>query len=125
MVLNMTDKTWRNDSVPGLSPFGAFMEYLPVGEQGALVIFGGQGFQASVLGAPPVTIDMNQIQVYDIANRTWKTQKAYGYPGSENTIPAARVFGCSVMASAPDNSSYNIYVFGGEVQLGSPRIKDI
>lgn len=49
----MTDKTWRNDSVPGLSPFGAFMEYLPVGEQGALVIFGGQGFQASVLGAPP------------------------------------------------------------------------
>lgn len=76
-------------------------------------------------GALPVGVDMSQIQVYDVAKRTWKTQKAFGSPGFENVIPAARVLGCSVMAPASDNSSYNIYVFGGEVQLGGPRINDI
>jgi hypothetical protein len=41
MILNMTDTTWRNETVAGLSTFGAFMEYLPIGEKGALVVFGG------------------------------------------------------------------------------------
>jgi hypothetical protein len=58
---------------------------------------------------------MSQIQVYGIAKRTWKTQKAYGSPGFENIIPAARVLGYSVMAPAPDNSSFSTFVFGGEV----------
>lgn len=42
VTLNMTDKSWRNESVPGLSLFGAFMESLAVGEQGALVVFGAK-----------------------------------------------------------------------------------
>lgn len=128
VVLNMnrTDQSWRNESVPGLSTFGAFMEYIPVGDQGALVAFGGQGYQAGILGgSPSVSLEMSQIQVYDVARRTWKTQRASGSPGSETTIPAPRILGCSVMVPAPDNSSYNIYVFGGEAQLGGPRIKDI
>ncbi|KAK5058746.1 hypothetical protein LTR84_011010 [Exophiala bonariae] len=124
--MNRTDRSWRNESVPGLSTFGGFMEYLPVGDQGALIAFGGQGYQAGVLGgSPSVGLDMSLIQVYDAAERTWKTQKASGVPGSETIIPATRILGCSVMVPAPDNSSYNIYVFGGEVQIGGPRVKDI
>jgi hypothetical protein len=42
MILNMTDVTWTNETIPGPSTLGAFMEYLPVGEKGALVVIGGR-----------------------------------------------------------------------------------
>ena len=53
---------------------------------------------------------MKDIHVYDIATRTWYTQQATAF---NNTFPPGRIEGCAVVASAPDHSSHNIYVYGG------------
>ncbi len=51
---------------------------------------------------------MNEIDIYDIATSSWYTQATSG------SYPKVRVNPCSVVAAAPDGSSYNIYMFGGE-----------
>jgi hypothetical protein len=72
-----------------------------------------------------VANDMSLIRIYDVSSGKWLIQKATGTPKSADIVPEARVIGCSVMMHAPDNSSYNIYVIGGEVQLGGPRINGL
>lgn len=51
---------------------------------------------------------MNVIDVYDIANSTWYRQSTSG------AYPVLRVNPCAVAASAPDGSSTNIYMYGGQ-----------
>ena len=50
---------------------------------------------------------MDSVAVYDIANKKWYEQKTTG------PQPIAFAQGCSVVASAQDNSSHNIYWYGG------------
>ncbi|GAB1726830.1 hypothetical protein NU195Hw_g6954t1 [Hortaea werneckii] len=52
--------------------------------------------------------NMNNIDVYDIARSTWYKQSTSG------PTPEIRVNPCAVIAAAPDGSSYNIYMFGGQ-----------
>ena len=51
---------------------------------------------------------MNIIDVYDIASSTWYKQATTG------KYPILRVNPCAVAASAPDGSSTNVYMFGGQ-----------
>lgn len=51
---------------------------------------------------------MNVIDVYDIATSTWYKQATSG------PSPKLRVNPCVVAASAPDGSSTNIYMYGGQ-----------
>lgn len=51
---------------------------------------------------------MNIIDVYDIDTSTWYKQSTTG------KYPELRVNPCAVAASAPDGSSTNIYMFGGQ-----------
>ena len=51
---------------------------------------------------------MNVIDVYDIATSTWYKQSTSG------RYPILRVNPCAVAASAPDGSSTNIYMYGGQ-----------
>ena len=51
---------------------------------------------------------MNVIDVYDIATSTWYKQATSG------KYPSLRVNPCAVAASAPDGSSTNVYVYGGQ-----------
>lgn len=50
---------------------------------------------------------MSTVSIYDIANDAWYSQDTTG------DIPGQLAQGCSVVASAPDNSSHNIYWYGG------------
>ena len=54
---------------------------------------------------------MKDIHIYDIATRVWYTQQA---TANNDTFPPNRVEACAVVASAPDHSSHNIYVYGGK-----------
>ena len=54
---------------------------------------------------------MNNIDVYDIASSTWYKQSTSG------PTPGIRVNPCAVAVSAPDGSSTNIYMFGGQSLL--------
>lgn len=50
---------------------------------------------------------MSQVGIYDIASKTWYTQNTTAPPST------AVALGCSVVASASDGSSHNIYIYGG------------
>ncbi|KAF7527860.1 hypothetical protein G7054_g10336 [Neopestalotiopsis clavispora] len=85
------------------------MVYLPVSDGGMLIYFGGSQDpgNGSVVGQP-----MDQIFVFDIASSRWYTQTASG------DIPGMRARFCSGVTWADDQSSYNIYLYGG---LGMPN----
>jgi hypothetical protein len=60
---------------------------------------------------------MNQVNIFDVSSLSspdsssssngWYTQTIAG------TVPDPRIDFCLVLASAPDNSSFNIYMYGG------------
>ncbi|KAK4613936.1 Kelch repeat-containing protein [Fulvia fulva] len=103
-----SDGVYRNVTQGGLQSQAGFTQradgllvYVPgFGEQGILLALAG--------GTNESFTQMNQINVYDIANSTWYNQATSG------EYPETRVNPCSVIAAAPDGSSYNIYMFGGQ-----------
>lgn len=74
---------------------------------------------------------MAEIYIYDIASSTWAVQQTtdtlgksdyfYGaYDEYQPGIPNPRWSMCAVVGAAPDASSYNVYVFGGENETVTP-----
>ena len=55
------------------------------------------------------------MHVFDIATNTWFTQLTTG----QGTYPNDRTNMCSVVASAEDSSSHNIYIYGGYDDIGT------
>lgn len=51
---------------------------------------------------------MNIIDIYDVANSTWYKQSTSG------PSPPIRVDPCAVVAAAPDGTSFNVYLYGGQ-----------
>ncbi|KAK7716608.1 hypothetical protein SLS57_006636 [Botryosphaeria dothidea] len=119
---NATGRTAWNVSTAGMTGgqprAGAGMVYVPeLGEKGALVLVGG------IARAPLVTddpasgelINLNAVQIWDLASwlndtsgaGTWYAQTATG------DVPALRTDFCVVAGAASDESSYNIYLYGG------------
>ncbi|GIZ48601.1 hypothetical protein CKM354_001165400 [Cercospora kikuchii] len=71
--------------------------------------FGEQGILLAIAGGTNETFtQMNNIDVYDIATSSWYIQSTSG------PTPEIRVNPCAVIAAAPDGTSYNIYMFGGQ-----------
>ncbi|KAL8937065.1 MAG: hypothetical protein Q9216_004614 [Gyalolechia sp. 2 TL-2023] len=102
------DGVWRNITQGGIQDTARF----PNRADGSLVYvpgFGDQGILLSIGGGTADSFSqMNVIDVYDIANSTWYKQATSG------EYPKPRVNPCAVAASAPDGSSTNIYVYGGQ-----------
>ncbi|CUS11659.1 unnamed protein product [Tuber aestivum] len=88
--------------------WGGVVEYVPIGKKGVLVLIGGFESENAITAMTGNRLkDMKEIHLYDIHTREWHTQIAQG------SIPNNRAFACASVASAPDNSSYNIFVHGG------------
>lgn len=111
--------TWRNETAQSSSGVsvparvGGNMVYVPMGEQGVILLWGGyNGTEVnSTTGAPAFTyqlIDNQRIYVYDIASASWNIVWAQG-----DSIPGRRSETCSVVSAAPDYSSFNIAMYGG------------
>ncbi|KAL8692030.1 MAG: hypothetical protein Q9218_002862 [Villophora microphyllina] len=110
-----SDGVWRNVTEGGIQDTAKF----PSRADGALVYvpgFGAEGILLSIAGGlvtgpgqnESSYSQMNVIDVYDIATSNWYKQPTTGkYPG-------LRVNPCAVAASAPDGSSTNIYIYGGQ-----------
>ncbi|KAI7478492.1 kelch repeat protein [Hortaea werneckii] len=103
-----TEGTYRNITEGGLQDSAGFTERA----DGVLIYvpaFGDQGILLALAGGTNDTFtQMNNIDVYDIARSTWYKQSTSG------PTPEIRVNPCAVIAAAPDGSSYNIYMFGGQ-----------
>ncbi|RMX92424.1 hypothetical protein D0868_13417 [Hortaea werneckii] len=103
-----TEGIYRNITEGGLQDSAGFTERA----DGVLIYvpaFGDQGILLALAGGTNDTFtQMNNIDVYDIARSTWYKQSTSG------PTPEIRVNPCAVIAAAPDGSSYNIYMFGGQ-----------
>ncbi|OCL11664.1 hypothetical protein AOQ84DRAFT_386674, partial [Glonium stellatum] len=123
VIIFLANQTFENISTPGLSEdtyprVGGSMQYMPsIGKSGILVSLGGAYRNTSGPGnfSRQTLAKFDAVDVFDIAsylenpssNGTWYTQSTTG------DIPPPRIDSCVVAISAPDNSSHNIYMYGG------------
>ncbi|KAJ5373471.1 hypothetical protein N7517_005477 [Penicillium concentricum] len=117
----LRDAKWTNDTLPSYIPArsNAELVWVPVSESGVLVAIGGvidpiqffwHGKANTSRTAESKRISptfMETVSVFDVASKTWYLQKTKG-----DTPPQLTEF-CSVLASAADGSSHNIYIYGG------------
>ncbi|KAH8676213.1 hypothetical protein BX600DRAFT_546895 [Xylariales sp. PMI_506] len=106
--------TYRNITEGGIQGDAVFSERA----DGSLVFVPGWGSSGILLGLGGGSTEdndtadsftsMETIDVYDIASSTWYHQQTSGQ------APGVRVNPCSVIFSAPDASSFNIYMYGGQ-----------
>ncbi|KAH0538838.1 hypothetical protein FGG08_004614 [Glutinoglossum americanum] len=125
VVIDTKSQTAKNVSTAGLtgdSPRSrGNLVYVPeFGDKGILVTLGGSFKSLSdqndkVVGT---LVPMDTIEVFDVASLDggksgyWYKQKASG------DIPEPRIDACVALASAPDGSSHNIYLYGGRNATG-------
>ncbi|KAK3323721.1 hypothetical protein B0T19DRAFT_212537 [Cercophora scortea] len=100
---------YRNITEGGLQTNSGFTERA----DGALVFVPGWGEKGVLIGLAGGTNDtfaddLSTLDVYDIASSVWYHQQTSGDP------PSYRVNPCAVIASAPDASSFQIYLYGGQ-----------
>ena len=106
-----TDGNWRNITQGGVQNTAGFperadglLQYIPG--------FGADGILIGLAGGTNTTYQqMNEVDVFDIATSSWYKQATSG------ETPEIRVNPCAVVAAAPDGSSYNVYMFGGQSLL--------
>ena len=85
----------------------------PERADGSLVFVPGWGPMGVLIGLAggteyDFTHDLSTLDVYDIASSEWYHQQTTG------EAPGVHVNPCTVIASAPDASSFQIYLFGGQ-----------
>lgn len=113
---------WTNTTLPSYVPgrSGAELVWVPVSKSGVLVAIGGVINPSSIFrhersNATTRTDEskatsptfMETVSVFDIDSKTWYSQNTTG-----DTPPQLTEF-CSVLASAADGSSHNVYIYGG------------
>ncbi|CCC14461.1 hypothetical protein SMACR_09267 [Sordaria macrospora] len=118
---NQQKETWKNSTLPSEISGRANPElvWVPVGAKGILLVLGGVIFPDFTSTVKTGVSDneteskatspkfMTTIDVYDVANDQWYSQPTTG----DN--PGQLTRGCAVVAPAEDQSSFNIYYYGG------------
>jgi hypothetical protein len=105
LVYNMLENKFSTQSGPDqVSRAEGVMLYIPTGDAGILVYFGG----IQIVNGTQQPLPMSEIFIYDIANTRWYKQTTSGaeLPGSRRRFCAGAVW-------TEDRSSYNIYLYGG------------
>ncbi|KAI9051121.1 hypothetical protein LZ554_005224 [Drepanopeziza brunnea f. sp. 'monogermtubi'] len=99
---------YRNITGGGLQDEAGFTERA----DGALVYIPGWGSEGIILGLAGGTnesfTEMDTIDIYDVANSTWYKQATSG------TSPPIRVNPCVGVVAAPDGTSFQIHLYGGQ-----------
>lgn len=125
MVIDIAQHTAINVSTTGMKNYqprvGGGLQYVAgVGGKGVLVALGGQVFDGKRTvssGDQGRLLSFDFVDVFDLASYsrdaksngtgTWYSQATSG------DIPDPRIDFCVIMASAPDNSSHNVWLYGG------------
>ncbi|KAF1839262.1 hypothetical protein BDW02DRAFT_585319 [Decorospora gaudefroyi] len=79
--------------------------FLPVSDSGILIYFGG--IEDTYRNGSFDAANMSEIHIYDMASSKWYTQTATG------EVPLARRQFCADVTWPDDQSSFNIYLYGG------------
>ncbi|KAI5779913.1 hypothetical protein DFH27DRAFT_489065 [Peziza echinospora] len=116
LIFDMVQRVWRKDSGPQGAPrVEGVLVYVPAGDTGLLVSFGG----LYVNGNGTTPAPMEDIDVYDASTGDWFRVKAAG------TVPEPRRRFCAGESSAGDGSSHNIYLYGGAATNNSIGYGDV
>lgn len=108
LEFDMLKSSFRNQSGPdSIRRAEGVMLYVPAGDSGMLVYFGGLEFPNEKNLTEVEGKNMTEILVYSIGDDLWYLQTATG------EVPEARRRFCAGAAWAEDRSSYNIYLYGG------------
>jgi hypothetical protein len=119
VVLDTTSVTAKNlstNDIIGNQPrTRGSLSYVPsIGQKGVLVALGGTYKTADQHDSEEFAnyVSMDSVDIFDIDSyyhntSTWYKQNVTG------NIPPVRAEFCSIVVSASDNSSHNIYVYGG------------
>ncbi|CAI7563872.1 unnamed protein product [Penicillium glandicola] len=124
ITLDMSDMSagnWTNTTLPSYIPARSSAElvWVPVSDSGVLVAVGGViepiRFFRNEKSNTTRTAEseeisptfMETVSVFDVESKTWYLQNTTG------DIPPQLTEFCSVLASAADGSSHNIYIYGG------------
>ncbi|PSN68484.1 hypothetical protein BS50DRAFT_366427 [Corynespora cassiicola Philippines] len=129
MMIDMVNHSSRNLSTTGMKDYqprvGGAMQYAPgLGDNGILVTLGGQVFDGQRKTSSQDKgrlLNFETVDVFDIASSlgdspgsgAWYAQQTSG------DVPPPRVDFCTIIASAPDNSSHNIYLYAGRDHTGA------
>ncbi|KAF2763572.1 hypothetical protein EJ05DRAFT_472466 [Pseudovirgaria hyperparasitica] len=128
VIIHLNNQTLANISTPGLPDsyprVGGLLQYLPnVGEDGVLVSLGGAYREAGGVGLfrEQTMATFDSVDIFDLSsylhnpqsNGTWYSQSTTG------EVPPPMIDSCVVALSAPDNSSHNLYIYGGRNPMGS------
>ncbi|KAH0563239.1 hypothetical protein GP486_002194 [Trichoglossum hirsutum] len=114
---NYTSGAWSNNSALGYSKFGTAqlggMVHVPTwGPAGILVVIGGQTSPLDKWGDDTTMVPLSNISVFEPQSQTWYHQIATG------DIPSNRDRFCLVGVQGGDNSTYEIFLYGGHVGGG-------
>ncbi|KAF3933064.1 hypothetical protein ABW20_dc0108103 [Dactylellina cionopaga] len=97
------DAKWSNSTLPwGVTDGDGAMGSFRIGNRVLLVYVGG-----TING---VRLPLDKAQIFDSVTNTWYTQSLSGVRGQ---IPSPRTHTCVTNVAAPDNSSYQMLMFGG------------
>ncbi len=113
---------WRNetDNTPPLTLEGR-MEFIRLGPKGSLINLGGYNkdyINPNFTGWSFDQRSFSQVNVYDIESATWYNVTTGG------DIPSERSAFCTVVSSAPDDSSFQITMYGGWDLFGDRSFAD-
>ncbi|CAG8972939.1 hypothetical protein HYALB_00001359 [Hymenoscyphus albidus] len=110
------NQTWSNSSTVGMA---GYEEGFSVVGQGVFVpIFGQDGIIIFLGGDSPTSQDwkmasslqpMSQITIFDVSSG-----QSYSQPATGTSIPVSRVSFCAVGVGASDNSTWEIFMYGGK-----------
>jgi len=134
----MAQHTAKNISINGMYDnqprVGGALQYVPgLGTDGLLVALGGHVFDGKRTISSQHKgrlLNFSSVDVFDLnsylttsdsnGNGTWYTQHTSG------SIPQPRIDFCTIVTSAPDNSSHNIWIYGGQnpTTHGGPTFLD-
>ncbi|KAF8448105.1 hypothetical protein BDZ91DRAFT_812848, partial [Kalaharituber pfeilii] len=106
VIYDMVENTWRNESGPrpDLPRAEGVLLFVPAGDKGLLVSFGGMYTHRNGTVEPA---PMSDIDIYDLNEGIWYKQEADG------TVPETRRLFCAGVGTAQDGSSHNVYLYGG------------
>lgn len=120
LAYDFTAQTWQNLSTPFTQASSGALLHVPIGEKGILVSLGG------TRNNNPFTF--SQVEVYNIDKASWSPQQPTRAAIKSTGVPEPRTAFCAVLASAPDRSSFQIFVYGGSLAgdtTGNPQLEDV
>lgn len=122
VVVNTTAQTAVNISTSAVSgdqprTRGRMVEVRGIGDHGILVAIGGTYKPVDELDSEETAnyVVMSEVDVFDIGAyyRNDSSEPGWYKQNATGDVPQPRAEFCAVVMPAPDNSSHNIYVYGG------------